>query len=269
METAFFWLSKIIWYAISPDTVLVLLVLASWILLVRRAIVWARRLLVITTIAMLVLACFPIGEWVLYPLESRFPANPRLPGGIDGIIVLGGAEDAARSFLWDQVEVNDAAERFLASITLLKRYPNAKIVFTSGSGNLIDQRQKGADVARRLYLEQGIDATRIVFESNARNTAENALLSKALVSPAQGETWVVITSAFHMPRSVGIFCKVGWPVVGFPVDHRTLRGELLRIDPGVMGNLTNLLTGVREWVGLLAYYTFGKTSSLFPTGCDQ
>ena len=157
----------------------------------------------------------------------------------------------------------------MASITLLKRYPNAKIVFTSGSGNLIDQRQKGADVARRLYLEQGIDATRIVFESNARNTAENALLSKALVSPAQGETWVVITSAFHMPRSVGIFCKVGWPVVDFPVDHRTLRGELLRIDPGVMGNLTNLLTGVREWVGLLAYYTSGKTSSLFPTGCDQ
>jgi len=267
METLFFWLSKLAWYLVAPDSVIVLLVLAAWVFLVRGAIQWAKRTLGLVVAIVLVLAALPVGEWVLYPLETRIPTNPRLPQRVDGIIVLGGPEDEVRTFLWGQVEVNDAAERFLASVALSRRHPQAKLVFTSGSGSLVDQSLKGADVARRLYQELGLDVSRIVFESESRNTAENVSRSKALVRPAPGESWVVVTSAFHMPRSVGIFCKEGWPVIPYPVDHRTLPGHAVRFGGGLSGNLSSLSLGIKEWLGLTAYFLTGRTSALFPAGC--
>ncbi len=236
----------------------------AWILLLRGALRWARRVLGIAVAGLLVLACLPVGEWLLYPLEARFDTNPTLPASIAGIIVLGGAEDPVSTAAWDQVEVNGSAERFLASIALARRYPEAKVIFTSGSGSVLDQRHKGAVVAKRLYAEQGLDASRLVLESNSRNTVENAVMSKALVNPRTGEAWVLVTSAFHMPRSIGIFCRIGWPVIAYPVDHRTLRGALMRWSASLSGNLENLSVGIKEWIGLAAYYVTGKTGTLLP-----
>jgi uncharacterized SAM-binding protein YcdF (DUF218 family) len=267
METLFFWLSKLAWLFIAPESVLLLLVVSGWLLLMRGAHKWAKRVLGAAVAAMLVTAFLPVGEWILYPLEARFPVNPPLPPKVHGIIVLGGPEDTVRSSVWEQVEVNDSAERFLASIALARRYPEARLVFTSGSGSLTNQVLKGAQVARRLYEEQGLDVSRIIFESESRNTAENVSLSRALAKPAPGETWVLITSAFHMPRSVGIFCKAGWAVQAFPIDHRTVRGNLLRVDTGLLGTLSNLSVGIREWLGLAAYYATGRTAAFFPAGC--
>src|SRR6185436_11793834 len=162
------------------------------------------------------------------------------PEDIAGIVVLGGAEDAERSAAWNQVEVNDSAERFLASLALARRYPQAKVLFTSGSGGVFSQEYKGASVAKLLYEQQGIAASRMIFESESRNTAENVALSKSLAKPAPGEMWILVTSAFHMPRSAGIFCKAEWPVIAYPVDHRALRGKLWRVNVGIGGNLNNL-----------------------------
>ncbi len=268
METVFFWVSKVAWYLIAPDNAMVLLVLATWILLMRGAVRWAKRVLSFVVAALLVLAFLPVGEWLLYPLEAQFPANPPLPEKVDGIIVLGGPEDAVLSLVWEQVEVDEAAERFLASIALSRRYPQAKIVFTSGSGSLGNQRLKGADVARKLYEEQGLDPSRLVFESESRNTVENVSLSKALLKPAPGATWVVVTSAFHMPRSIGIFCKASWPVIAYPVDHRTFKGNLIRTDIGLIGNLNDFSLGFKEWLGLTVSFITGRISGLFPAGCD-
>ena len=269
MDTAFFWLSKLAWLVIAPESVLVLLVLASWVLLARGSAKWGKRVLGVVAAGMLILTFLPVGEWVLYPLEARFEANPALPQKVAGIIVLGGAEDAERSAAWDQVEVNDSAERFLASVTLARRYPEAKLLFTSGSGSALDQKLKGAAVAARLYGEQGLDTARILFESESRNTVENAVMSKVLAKPAPQEVWILVTSAFHMSRSVGIFCRIGWPTVAYPVDHRMLKGKQLRvIAGGLLGNLTNLSIGIKEWVGLAAYYFTGKTTALFPDGCQ-
>ena len=178
METLFFSVAKLAWSVVAPESLLLVLVVSAWILLMRGAIRWARRTVGLAAIAMLVMAVLPVGEWVLYPLEARFPPNPALPQRIDGIIVLGGAEDPLTTAAWGQVSVNASAERFLASIALARRYPGARLVFTSGSGSLLNQEDKGADVARKLYAEQGLDVSRIVFEDQSRNTAENVALSK-------------------------------------------------------------------------------------------
>jgi uncharacterized SAM-binding protein YcdF (DUF218 family) len=71
-----------------------------------------------------------------------------------------------------------------------------------------------------------------------------------------------------MPRAVGAFCKSGWKVIPYPVDHQTVRGDQLRVGSSVTGNLFGLSSGIKEWLGLAVYYFTGRTSALFPSGCD-
>jgi len=269
MEPMFFWISKLAWMMIAPDNLLLFLLLIAWILLRRGAYRPATWLLGCVTIVLMSVALFPVGEWLLYPLEIRFPANPKLPDRVDGIIVLSGSENAVLSNLWHQVELRDSAEREIAFLELAGRYPKAKLVFTGGSGSMIHQDDKAADVAEKLFDKLGFDSSRVTFERNSRNTFENAMLSKELVRPHPGQTWILVTTAWHMPRSVGIFCKAGWPVIPYPVDHWTKPGKLLRIDLDLSGHLRDLVIGAREWVGLLAYYVSGKTTVLIPHYCDQ
>ena len=207
---------------------------------------------------MLLIAMFPVGEWLLYPLERRFPVNTEL-GDVDGIIVLSGEEDPMHTLLWNQTSVGEAAERNLAFMALSKEYPEAKLVFSGGASSLIHQEYKAGDVARRLFKEQGMDLARITFERESRNSWENAMLSKKLVQPVSDERWVLITTGWHMPRSVGIFCKAEWQVIPYPVDFRTKPGHLMRMDWGFADHLKDLVTGVKEWIGLVAYQLMGKS----------
>ncbi len=268
MDSIFFWISKLVWSLISPDSLLLVLILLTWILLRRGSYGPAKWLLGFLAIVMIVITLFPSGEWLLSPLEKRFPANPELPEKIDGIMVLGGAENIILSARWNQVEIGGAAERYLAFLTLVRRYPDARPVFSGGSGLILQQEHKGAEVAKRLFREQGLDLSRVVLESNSRNTYENAVFTKRQIKPVAGETWILITSASHMPRAVGAFCKAGWPMIPYPVDHISTPGNLLRIDPDFSGNLGSLKMGMREWVGLVAYYITGKIKTLFPDQCE-
>lgn len=267
MESIFFLLSKFVWAVIAPDSLLLIFVLFAWAMLWRGRIRLAKWSLGFLSIGLLAIALFPMGAWLLYPLETRFPANPELPSKIDGVIVLAGSENALLSALWRQVELGEAAERYLAFLELARRYPDAKLVFTGGSGNVFAQQYKEADVAKTLFEQQGMNVSRVIFERNSRNTFENAVLSKELVKPRAGEKWLLITSAFHMPRSVGIFCKARWPVIPYPVDHRNSPDNVFRISIGLAGNLNGLIFGMNEWVGLLAYYVTRKTADLLPSGC--
>ena len=97
------------------------------------------------------------------------------------------------------------------------------------------------------------------------NTLENAILSKDLARPQPGERWLLVTSAYHMPRAIGIFRKAGFDVEPYPVDWRTSgSGDALRPFPTVGDGLRRTDTAVREWVGLLVYWLMGMSSSLFP-----
>lgn len=268
MDNLFFYLSKLIWLVISPDSLLLILIISCLILLYRNRQKQAKILLSIVSSAFIILALFPIGEWLLYPLESRFQNNPQLPDKVDGIIVLSGAEDAELSHIWGQVELGAAAERDLSFLFLAKRYPKAKLVFTGGTGSLTKQEYKGADVAKTLFEQQGFDTQRILFERKSRNTFENVIYTKKIIKPVNNEKWIVITTSWHMPRAVGIFCESSWPVIPYPVDHQTNKESLFRIDFDLSNNLYILKMATKEWLGLFAYYLSGKTTSIFPEQCN-
>jgi uncharacterized SAM-binding protein YcdF (DUF218 family) len=268
MDNVFFGLSKLTWLFLQPDSWIVLAILMIWLTL---KLGWQRlsnQLLSLTLVFLLLLALLPVGDWLILPLESHFTVNPVLPAEVDGIILLGGAVNPSLSAVWEQAEIGSAAERLFAMQTLARRYPQAKLVFTGGSGELLQQQHKGADWVKVLFNETSDISSRIQFERESRNTYENAVLSKALVQPRPSETWVLITSAFHMPRSVGVFCRQGWSVLPYPVDHYGHKDRLLRVEFDLANHLHVLRVAVREWIGLLAYRLTGKTSNfLSDTGC--
>ncbi len=258
MDSIFFWISKLAWLLIAPDSFLILLVLFGTWLLWKQKLKWAKRIFTVLSLAVLIIGLFPVGEWLLYPLESKYRENPDL-GDVDGIVVLSGAISPSRSFIWKQTILNNAAERIITSVVLSKKYPDAKLVFTGGSGSMIDKQHKHADAAKVFYQQQGLDTSKIIFESESRNTYENIILTKKLVKPKENEHWVVITTGWHMPRSMGIFCKAEWKVTPYPVDFRSKPESLFRIDWGFAGHLSNLTTGVKEWIGYISYSFTGKS----------
>jgi len=206
---------------------------------------------------------------MLYPLESRFQQNPDLPEQVDGIIVLGGSIIPDRSLEWQQLETNQYHERLSSFIQLAKLYPDARLVFSGGSASTDEDEPTEAQIAETYFLESGITAERLLIENKARNTAENASYTRQLVNPQSHETWLMITTAYHMPRAIGVFCQQNWEVIPYPVDHQTLPSKLYQPGFSLMWHANQLVLATHEWLGLLAYYVSGKTHQLFPATCTH
>ncbi len=268
MDSLFFWFSKLLWFLISPLNFILLLLIGVWLLLLFNAKRLIKPLTTGIVLVLVIVALLPIGSLLLYPLEIRFETNPDLPDSIEGIVILSGALNAEQSALWNQTEVSGAVDRELAFMKMARAYPDATLIYTGGSSGLIQQEFKAADAALKLFEEQGLDTTRIIFERQSRNTYENATLSYALAKPSLEKPWVLITSAFHMPRSIGIFCKIGWPMIPFPVDHRTTPGQNFGIAYNLGGHMNKLDLAIHEWLGLMAYRFTGKTMALLPEQCS-
>jgi uncharacterized SAM-binding protein YcdF (DUF218 family) len=247
----FFWASKILWVLAQPSNLLLLLLALGTLALLfgrRRLAAW---LLYPAVLALMLVGLLPIGEWLILPLENRFPAPADPPDEVDGVIVLGGAVDRAVAESRGVVAFDENAERDVAMVELAQRYPDAKLVYTG--------RSNWPPFMRRHGL-----AGRVIFEDQARNTHQNAAFSKALASPAPGEHWLLVTSAAHMPRSVGVFRQAGWPVIPYPVDYRTTGNVEILVIPDVARRWTEFDQAVKGWVGLAAYRLTGRSSALFP-----
>ncbi|MCG8635129.1 MAG: YdcF family protein [Desulfobacterales bacterium] len=266
MDTVFFWASKLVWLVVRPDFLLVFFTLAGVFCLFAGAVKRAKLILSAVVLFMVAVTVLPMGQWLLSPLENRFPTNPELPENVDGIIVLAGAENAYRSAVWDQVELWDHSERLYYFMKFMRIYPDAAYLFAGDSGTLYRQEYKAADLARKMFGELGFDADKILFERESKNTYENGVNAYNLVKPEPDEKWILITTAWHMPRAVGVFENLGWDVIPFPVDHGTdITGDdRFFLTWEFTGNMKGLQTGIKEWVGLTAYYLTGRTSVLFP-----
>lgn len=263
-----FLISKIFWTFMQPSNLLLLtLVVAALVAGIRPTL--ARRLLRVSAISLLLVTFLPIGQWLILPVERRFPELIDPPGRIDGIVVLGGGLDVGPSLGRRHLELNEGAERLTASAALARRHPEAKVIYSGIKGRLVETADQAPDIAG-FYADYGIDRARVLIEDASRNTLENALFSKDMAKPEPDEVWVLVTSAWHMPRSIGVFRQLDWPVVAMPVDFRRPRQiELndylsLIAQPHVSDRLGELDEAVKAWVGLAAYWLMGRTSALFP-----
>jgi uncharacterized SAM-binding protein YcdF (DUF218 family) len=261
----FFVLSKTLGIMLFPTNFLIGVGLIGAFLLATRFAALGRKLVIAAVVLLAICGCSPFGNWVLYPLEQRFPPWDAAGGAPDGIIVLGGSIDADVSAARDVAVVRTAADRIIAAAALAHRYPNARIIFSGGSGNLISNDAREADYAASIFESLGISRDRLTMERRSRNTQENAEFSKAIAAPKSGERWLLVTSAFHMPRSVGLFRKAGFAVEPYPVDWQVGgAADLLAFSPRATEGLIHTETAVREWIGLVAYRATGKIDELLP-----
>jgi uncharacterized SAM-binding protein YcdF (DUF218 family) len=244
----FFILSKTLGIMLLPANLMIGAGLVGAVLLATRFMALGRKLLVASVVLLAICGYSPP----------------------DGIVVLGGAIDPDLSAAHDIPVLGGSMDRVIVAAGLARRYPNLRILYSGGNPNLIaDNAAKEADYVAAVFATFGISRDRVMLERRARNTLENAEFAKAMISPKPGERWLVITSAFHMPRSVGIFRKAGFPIEPYPVDWRIGgRSQLFEFAPSALEGLGRVDTAVREWIGLAAYWATGKTSEFFP-GPDQ
>ena len=261
----FFIASKILGFLLAPVHVAIFLCAVGAALLYTRRRRWGRALATLGALALLLMGFTPLGDYLAAPLEARFPEPPRDMAAPDGIIVLGGAANAELSAERNWPILTEAAERLTTPIALMRQYPEARLVFAGGSAALLGFPYSEAEAVKQFWRDVGLDEGRILYENRSRNSYENALFTRELVQPKPGERWLLITSAMHMPRAMGVFRKAGFSAIAFPVDYRAHR-DIARLEfpSAATSGFALVDDAAHEWAGLLAYRLTGKTDALFP-----
>lgn len=272
-DAMFYPAAKVLTFFLQPSSLIWMLLLLGVVLCAlgprfRRAGLAASMM---ALIAMFIAGLSPLANALILPLENRFPEKSADPVGatVDGIIVLGGAEDGWVTSGRGTLALNEAAERITETARLATRFPNAKVVVTGGAARVFGRSEEGSTAVAELLTSLGVSRSRLIVETRSRNTFENATLTLPLTGARPGETWLLVTSAYHMPRAVGVFRQVGLNVTAFPVDYR-LRGpqDVSRWFDSLPSGLKRFDMVAKEWMGLIAYRLTGRTSALFPAPDD-
>lgn len=258
------YLTRLFWLLVQPVSLAMILLVAGLVLngFGRRRLGGAA--MVVATLLLFV-SCFTTAGYLLItPLEQRF-ARPDEPARIDGIVVLGGGMDGEVNTVRQQWELNRSGDRYVEAVRLALRHPEARIVVAAGPGALATDQEPEAYSAQRLFSDFGIDPGRVVIDDQSRNTEENAAFARALAGAAEGQTWLLVTSAFHMPRAVGLFRMADFPFVAWPADYLASGAEGFRIKPDQPTENAAVFTlALREWIGLAGYRLAGKIADIVP-----
>jgi uncharacterized SAM-binding protein YcdF (DUF218 family) len=222
---------------LTPGNFLVLLLCAGCILLFTRWRNGGRTLVALAGLACLANAILPLGPWLARPLEAQY-LQPALPARITGILVLSGGE-------------NDS--RLLAALTLLRRHPESRVIFSGGIPPLSGYKQPESSVAQAKLSLMGVPPSRITWESKARNTWENFVFSRQIAAPKPDDAWILVTSGIHMPRAMEIANRLCWRVLPWPSERLSFNDGAFRPGFDFSQRLRTLESVVHEWLGLIAY----------------
>ena len=257
-------LSRMVDLLLDPANLVALLVVVGALrMLLSRAPGAGRKPVFAAAALAIAFVVLPIDVWLLHPLEQRFAAQP-LPARVDGVIVLGGAQQPRLAQAYGKSALNERAERMTTFLALARRFPEAKLVFAGGYQDRRPPLFSEAQTMKMFLEEQGFDDARVVYETESTNTWENVVNAERLVQPAQAENWLVVASAADVPRTVGVFRRVGWPVIPVAVDYRVVPDPEWKPAMRLSGAFGRTYEGLHEWVGLVAYFLLGRSESVFP-----
>lgn len=264
-ECKVFVVSKIFWNMVQPLSLVFLLGGLALVLIWMRWLRLAASALFVSLLVLFLTLYTSLGSLLLQSLEVRFPRQTADPAELSCMIVLGGAFETEVTTVRGGMDLNQAADRFVEALRLAIRYPEARILVSGGDGSLSGAYEGDAAASIRFFEAFGISRDRLIAETTSRNTDENAQNSRELLASSGLGPCLLVTSAFHMPRSVGLFRKAGVEITPWPVDYRTAGNIAFRLDftqPSL--NAQQMSTSVREWVGLFAYRALGRIDEVFP-----
>lgn len=253
----FFAISKLFWMLAAPSHWVGALVLACALCLILGRVRIARVLALAAALLLVVAGVLPLSSYIIRDLENQYP-RPAWPAHVDGILILGAGYNTEVLRTRHAPASNAAAYRLTEAYGAALHYPQARVVFSGGSGSLGGTDWSEAESARYVLVQMGLDPRRLILEPRSRNTDENIRFSKELVKPKPGETWLLVTSAVHMPRSMAIARKNDWPMVAWPSDYIT-GPQIGGMDFNIGPNLAMTDFAVHEAIGVIAYRITGKS----------
>lgn len=257
-------ISRTLWLLLQPSNLLFVFLLVGVILIWKERHKAGLRIVLSCMVIYLLVMFGLLTNWLMAPLEKRFSVytNEVSLGPYSGIIILAGAENIRVSNRHQQVALTGAGERLIEAVRLARKFPALPIIFCGGVR--IDGMMSEGDIARKFFSGAGIDLNRIRFDDKSYNTYTNAIEAKKLIKNEETDKWLLVTSAFHMPRAVGAYRRAGINIQPFPVDYRTELVAMAFHNPNMGRNLYELDFAVHEWIGLLAYYISGHNDDLYP-----
>jgi uncharacterized SAM-binding protein YcdF (DUF218 family) len=254
----FYFLSKAIDFLIMPLSIIFLLMLYG---LVTKNNKTRRLMLLLTCVSMLLLS----NTWLVNKVFNWWEPQPvnisSLNGTYDVGILLSGGLIGANVPSEDHAVLGSHGDRVLQTFLLYKAGKIKKVLITGTSSKpMMEAGQGETRRAAALMVKWGVPAQDIIFEENARNTRENALFSAKILSQKfPGGRYLLITSAYHMPRSAGCFAKVRVKTDQFPADYYgsyypvAFKNALVP-DPDALAYFSFLW---HEWVGYIMYKLVG------------
>lgn len=259
--------AKLFWTIADPlNLTLILLIIGTSLMWTR----WRRLGLWLTsmiTVWLLALAVLPLGSWILAPLSERYArhviAHVTADGPVTGIVLLsGGAVDLRISAKMGHAVPGQAADRLAEFMRLARAYPNARLLICGGNarrGKHPSQRE-GPAIADYL-VARGLSRDRLMVDDRSRDTYENAKFGAELAQPEPGQRWLLVTSAWHMPRAMAVFQAQGWPVIAAPAG---VRDTPFRLRFKLNDGLKQIRIAWHEYLGLVAYRLNGRIETLWP-----
>lgn len=254
----FFFLSKLLDVLLSPYTWgLTLVAFAVPWRRPRRRSAWRReRLAGLLGVSLLfVFALEPVSNGLLYRLEHATTSTYRPDVTYDAVILLGGVGDARVTAETGQPAYNDNVERLVVTHRLLAA-GHARFAIVSGAPEAAELAEYGeARVLGRQIVDWGVEPARVILEEEARNTHENAVYTQRIARERGFDEVLVVTSAFHMRRSIECFEAIGMKVDTLAVDYRAHGGRASGARSwlpraGLLGDSARTL---REMAGLYIY----------------
>jgi len=254
------YLTKFLWSIFNPFNLIVIFFLVGYFINLFNLKFLSKSLYFFALFIFFISGVMPSGSYLNYLLEKNFHSQNDLPERIDGILILSGATNPYLTKEHDQIVINGAAERLTESINLIKKYPNAKIIF---SGGFIYPGLDHASVAKKFFSNMGIDSNKIYYESKSLNTYENILFSKKIAEPKKNEIWLLVTSAYHLNRSLGISEKIEWTFIPYATDFKKSKIFSWQPSLNLLSNFSEFNQASHEWIGIFAYYFMGRSELIF------
>ena len=258
-----FFLSKILWSLFNPFNLILILIIAGLIFNFFNFNKISKYFYFVAFLFFFVSAILPTGSYLFYFLEKDFHNSTTIPKQIDGILILSGASNPYLTKEFNQVSLNDSAERLTEAVIIIKQKPNVKIIFAGGRADIEHPQASDSYSAKKFFKNMNIDVSRIIFESKSKNTFENIINSKRIANPKKNEKWLVITSASHLKRVLNVADKINWKLIPYATDFKSSKKFNFNVKLDFFTSLSIFQGASHEWIGLVYYYFTGKSDKIF------
>ena len=259
-------ISRLIWVFLQPSNFLFFSLFISGFFYIKQRGLFSKTILIISSLCLCLIALTPFPYIAAIPLENKYRAfhNKLLAKKYAGIITLAGSKNLSKSIYHNQVNFSKHGERLTETVKLARLLPHLKIIF---SGGLHKKGKYEADIAFQFFTQMGLDKNRLILEKKSYNTCSNAFFTQKKIQALKMDSkkpWLLVTSAFHMPRAAACFKKLGVNIHPYPVDYYSMLGEEKMRLPNIGRSLADFDHIAHEWAGLMFYYLQGKIDEILP-----